>query len=694
LTQLRLFSLEPGTDPFVVQGRLITRPLPKREQPSIFSVNEQQDTDETLPYDALSYVWTGDDVDSAKAMERNVPMMMPAFTVLTITVALHKALLALRDSTSPRLLWIDQICINQRHPWERETQVANMHRIYGGAGSVIAWIGPAKPAITEFITLAEQLPGILTREIFATNAAIISAADFISTLLQEKSDAPAGEKVKAYLATFLNITWLWRAWTYQEAAVCENTIVQCGTQIISLTTLALAVRATYRLAMEQPWFHDVEIQTTTTRALSTILKLLELRQRLQNASPALRPFRLLLQDVRNRGATDDRDKVYSVLGLMSFQYPEAWPVGRAKYSRPAREVFMDATVLCAQRDKNLDIFSRCCYTNAEYYKHDVPSWADDWSVPYIGCPREFFSSRMRLRETSLGIFSAATQLDPVIKYYSKDSGIISLRGYLFDTVSEIVPRMPEEIFGANHLIGDGIPEEKFGDVYLPAIPSGSNLYNYITGLMLDPDFLPPGHSGWQKLLASLRELDNRIFQEWLELGLRSEAENDPYGGEIGRQNAFWRTLVEDIDLDTVYESADAVKRLPGIFTDHVRSWILPFQDEIPPGPRKLSDESAAFKQNHWLTWMTRRLFRTQHGYLGISCNEVKPNDKVCLLNGGAMPFLLRETGRINFRQMDPDYTVPCHVFVGGEVYVHGIVDGEGVALSQQWAHGEEEFFIS
>ncbi len=80
--------------------------------------------------------------------------------------------------------------------------------------------------------------------------------------------------------------------------------------------------------------------------------------------------------------------------------------------------------------------------------------------------------------------------------------------------------------------------------------------------------------------------------------------------------------------------------------------------------------------------MARGPFRTQRGHLGINCDEVKPGDKVCLLDGGALPFLLRETGRINDRQMDPDYTVPWHVFVGGEVYVLGMVDGEGVAVAR------------
>ena len=51
-------------------------------------------------------------------------------------------LLRLRDENEDRLLWLDQMCINQDDPVEKSRQVERMKDIFGDARRVIVSLGP------------------------------------------------------------------------------------------------------------------------------------------------------------------------------------------------------------------------------------------------------------------------------------------------------------------------------------------------------------------------------------------------------------------------------------------------------------------------------------------------------------------------------------------------------------------------
>lgn len=95
-------------------------------------------------YEALSYVW-GESVDTKLAIFVRDSTLNPssstdnAFRTLQISESLYSALSQLRYTDSPRVLWIDQLCINQSDIVERNEQVQIMRHIYRFATRVIAW---------------------------------------------------------------------------------------------------------------------------------------------------------------------------------------------------------------------------------------------------------------------------------------------------------------------------------------------------------------------------------------------------------------------------------------------------------------------------------------------------------------------------------------------------------------------------
>jgi hypothetical protein len=63
----------------------------------------------------------------------------------------------------------------------------------------------------------------------------------------------------------------------------------------------------------------------------------------------------------------------------------------------------------------------------------------------------------------------------------------------------------------------------------------------------------------------------------------------------------------------------------------------------------------------------RRLFWTAKGYLGIGPATIQCNDNVCILSGGAVPFILRRMPRTKLSSRK--------FLLIGEAYVHGIMHG-------------------
>lgn len=118
---------------------------PGKEDTEISCDLEVADLENSLPYEALSYTW-GD----PKGPECDIPCRGDLKADYYIKVHgkgfrvgynLMSALQHLRLETSPRIMWIDAICINQTDNEEKSYQVRSMHKIYSLATGVIAWIG-------------------------------------------------------------------------------------------------------------------------------------------------------------------------------------------------------------------------------------------------------------------------------------------------------------------------------------------------------------------------------------------------------------------------------------------------------------------------------------------------------------------------------------------------------------------------
>lgn len=83
---------------------------------------------------------------------------------------------------------------------------------------------------------------------------------------------------------------------------------------------------------------------------------------------------------------------------------------------------------------------------------------------------------------------------------------------------------------------------------------------------------------------------------------------------------------------------------------------------------------------------------TEKGYLGLAPMETKQSDKIAILSGGSMPFVIREIGEnqetAGLRsEHAPGKVIPQYTLLGPS-YIHGLMNGEGLESRKKDKYGK------
>jgi hypothetical protein len=137
-----------------------------------------------------------------------------------------------------------------------------------------------------------------------------------------------------------------------------------------------------------------------------------------------------------------------------------------------------------------------------------------------------------------------------------------------------------------------------------------------------------------------------------------------------REESLWRTLCCNLTSDI------PVRRAPAEYASGYKMLRLSHETIKVDGQydtEALSPRIIIEDMSHYMALMSTigRYFRgnnlcvTAGGYLGCVPNGSRIGDKICLLFGSTVPFILRECGEGYFKLV-------------GECYIHGIMDGEAI----------------
>lgn len=321
-------------------------------------------------YEALSYVWGSPEPVCAITVNDHETM---------INSNLHVALKYLRRPTTSRILWVDQICINQKDPVEKSHQVARMGDIYRKATNVVIFLGPPTAPLTFFMdALANKRLIDLQDESLNEPGSILQLA------------------VEAICA-FCSTPWWTRLWVQQELYLASGDPVwYCGdlsartSQIQDELVRLRKDFLSHRAQLEDRGIPDLSLEHAFNNLFPMVLE--QLTQRSNSRGPRrpkdndrstfqpearlhLRPSVLYAQ--LDKSASDPRDYVYGVRDLMGPVFSQTV---LPDYSKSAEYAFELLAVWLLLVESWADLFWH--YPSRRVTSPDdpvSPSWVPDFS---------------------------------------------------------------------------------------------------------------------------------------------------------------------------------------------------------------------------------------------------------------------------------------------------------------------------
>lgn len=369
------FLYKPLPSPREWLRMLVLWPAQQRTDPILCSLAFEKLSGKAN-YEALSYAW-GDPTKTRTIYVDGRPFQA--------TANLFEALQECRYmGKRHRVLWVDAVCINQRDIIEKSAQVQMMAKIYRQASRVVIWLGPISNTSATFWDLLEWYRAETTA--WQSLNPDRDQDQFFMPLELDLSGRLAVHK-------FLSRPWFGRAWVIQEVILAQEAVVRCGHHEMDWETFSYFV-CDFRYAyLEDAWngvisrsiFFDEELERSYHRHNevvngSRLLNLPFLIVAIRTARRKNRRMNLceLLKYARLQDATDSRDKVYSILGLLDDEERAYLP--KPDYSSHFLSVFSTWARASIMETSALAVLAAVHqYKEATWsLPRDLPSWVPDW----------------------------------------------------------------------------------------------------------------------------------------------------------------------------------------------------------------------------------------------------------------------------------------------------------------------------
>lgn len=325
---------------------------------------------DTPHYEALSYTWGSP--KSRKAIF--VQDSQGELRKLLVTKNLSLALQHLRSTTATRTLWIDAICVNQEDIEERNTQVKRMTALYTLAHRVVVWLGPGSPSSSLAMSTLEYLGEQI--EISRQGNAIHTPGAVERHWYKESADLPYDARTWSSVLRLSERAYFTRVWIMQEIHLSNHrTIIQCGSDSMSWMNLRKAFNClSTKRNLPSPLFRE---QLAVVAGLANY--------------DARDPYCELTDSIKDRNCSNDRDRVYGLLGLMPKGLQECI---MPNYDLTVGEVYRQNARAQIEFFQRLDVLGECGLLGGSGPGRaiDAPSWVPDLILPHLPSPWRHISS--------------------------------------------------------------------------------------------------------------------------------------------------------------------------------------------------------------------------------------------------------------------------------------------------------------
>jgi hypothetical protein len=263
------------------------------------------------------------------------------------------------------LIWIDAICIDQRHIEEQKQQVQMMNRVYSGATRVKIWLGLGDEAsMADAFDLLEKCANPLNDdsnglETFEKMGGALEFKETREWSARVESLLPDLDTQQKILDVVFEKPWFERLWAAQEVWLGKDHIILAGFRLSML--YEIICRGAFLL---------YECQGKKSLFLiAGVVRLLRLFEaRCRGSKLDLVDF----LDFQEWKASEERDRVFALLAISEIPR-SVLQYFNVDYNKPVREVYMDAIRGIVGATKVLSIL--CCDTTI---LPNSPSWSQYW----------------------------------------------------------------------------------------------------------------------------------------------------------------------------------------------------------------------------------------------------------------------------------------------------------------------------
>ncbi|KUI61032.1 Heterokaryon incompatibility protein 6, OR allele [Cytospora mali] len=276
---------------------------------------------------------------------------------LHVTENLYTALQYLRLPYQDRLLWIDAICINQDDNEERGHQVGQMRLVYKRAEHVLIWLGSSDPDIDDFF-----------EEIDVSYLQTVRRAGYKANTFKHYPIIQAEFRIKyqRVITRIMARPWFRRVWVLQEVATARAATIMCSHKSMSTQLFAMI-----------PVIFDFFIPSHC----QAVLDIMPGHSNRLSWWGEKQDLHTLLVKFAASEASDERDKVFALLGISSDAYNSNQLL--PDYRKDSRHVIQETwSFLLFHEVLDTSLYRFPVLDMIEFLRvlDRLPEWTLDWSL--------------------------------------------------------------------------------------------------------------------------------------------------------------------------------------------------------------------------------------------------------------------------------------------------------------------------
>lgn len=616
---------------------------------------------EAPPYKALSYTWGApkDEIQQRDQSPRLREILLNGRKFCT-SENLHNALLELYSQEIGHVnlasshFWIDAICVDQTNDVERSHQVNLMDAIYADAEYVIVWLGQETEDHNAFSK-------DLIKKTSALGTILVNDAKMAGTTgwtVWHKSDEKRAEYCSRVslppftdgawrcLLELFSRGWFSRLWVVQEAALAREIRVLCGSVQFSWADIEMTAEAfAAGLGSDISQVHfDPDARHQFSTANTCLLHICRTRRWCQTnvCPPAFDEYSILTGGNDNKPyppaiilvvlrffqVTDERDRVFGILGLVLYLSPNKENFLLADYTQTAIEIQRAASQRILQHNAWLGLLHFA--TNQTKRISDSNRMeTTSWIIGSSPIRDAYFEKRFDpVRAGSL----ADWKTQPGFTF--PDSRSVKTSGVKLCTVNAI-----------------GEPLRDFYDLST----SFTKTINMI--LAMEPIYKFTGQSRIEAAAEAMIEslitapVLLAAFRNWwlYMLAKNTHASTSPLS------KLFLKEIMMCEGLMTTNSTLDVV--------DNWRQGIT---------SSELHANSEVYGRHFYLISFRRRFYTSIEGFIGVALEPLHPGDEIWLLPRTCSPFALR---KVSDQTRGRTYSLIGPAFALGAMYGEMINDG-------------------